>query len=94
MVEVLKQFQAVGRAQSATFRFWDDYMEAAHIMLRLLRAERDADFDLHLEVVCETVPYFIVGGRHNYAKDTPVYVPEMRRLDVEHPAVHRHHLQW
>ena len=83
--DVLHRFQSVGRSQSATFIFWDNFMDAAHIMLRLLRAERDGDFDLHLNAMCETIPYFIVAGRNNYAKFIPVYVAEMKQLQVDQP---------
>ncbi|KAL8573647.1 hypothetical protein ACOMHN_007200 [Nucella lapillus] len=89
VTEALRQFQAMGRSQSATFKFWDNFMDSAHIMLRLLRAERDADFDLHLDAVCETIPYFICGGRNNYAKYTPVYVAEMRQLETQQPDAYK-----
>ncbi|KAL8601861.1 hypothetical protein ACOMHN_020596 [Nucella lapillus] len=39
----------MGRSPSTTFKFWDNFMDSAHIMLRLLRAERDAD--LHLDAL-------------------------------------------
>ena len=87
VTEALEQFQAMGRSQSATFKFWDDFM--AHIMLRLLRAERDADFDLHLDAVWETIPYFICGERNNYAKYTTVYVAEMRQLETQQPYAYK-----
>ena len=61
----------MGRSQSATFKFWDNFMDSAHIMLRLLRAERDAAFDLHPDAV----------------KYPPVYVAEMRQLETQKPDV-------
>ena len=78
VTEALRQFRATGRSQSATFKFLDNFMNSAHIMLRLLRAERDADFYLYLDAVCETIPYFICGERNNSAKYTPVYVGSWR----------------
>ncbi len=90
VTDTLAKFQANGRAQSATFKYWDNFLDVAHIMLRLLRAERDADFLLHLEAVCETIPYLTVGGRNNYAKYTPVYVAEMKQLETDEPDAYRH----
>jgi hypothetical protein len=81
----LKQFRMLGRTQSATFAFWDSLLEAIHVFLRLMRAERNADYHLHLTAVSETIPYFLVSGRHNYAKFAPVYVSEMRQLEIENP---------
>ncbi len=89
VTEALRQFQAINRSQSATFKFWDNFMDSAYIMLRLLRAERDADFDLHLDAICETIPYFICGGRSNCAKYTPVYVAEMRQLKTQQPDAYK-----
>ena len=59
-------------------------------MLRLIRAERDAAFSLHLQAVCETIPNFIVGGRHNYARYAPVYIAEMKNLAVNQPDSYTH----
>lgn len=33
VAEALRQFKAMGRSQSATFTFWDNFMDSAHIML-------------------------------------------------------------
>ena len=42
--ETVEKFHAAGRSQSSTFTFWDSFIEAGELLLRLLRAERDADF--------------------------------------------------
>ena len=42
--ETVEKFYAAGRRQSSTFTFWDSFIEAGELLLRLLRAERDADF--------------------------------------------------
>ena len=38
---------------------------------------------MHLDAVCETIPYFIGCWRNNYAKYTPVYVAEIRQLETQ-----------
>ena len=38
----------------------------------------------------ETVPYFILAGRVNYARYAPVYVPEMKQLRDSHAAAFDH----
>ena len=50
-------------------------MDSAHIMLRLLSAERDADFDLHSDAVKSPPP--------------PVYVAEMRQLETQKPDAYK-----
>ena len=46
--KTVEKFRSAGRHQSSTFTFWDSFIEAGELLLRLLRAERDADFELHL----------------------------------------------
>ena len=78
--ETLDKFCSVRRQQSSTFTYWDSFIEAGELLLRLIRAEQDADFNLHLSAAAETIPYFILAGRNKYAKYTPIYVAEMKQL--------------
>jgi len=73
VTETIAKFQTAGRDNSATFAFWDSFLKAGNILLRLLRADREANFQLHLDSVMETVPYFILAWRVNYAQYAPVY---------------------
>lgn len=88
--ETLQKFRSAGRCQSSTFTFWDSFIEAGELLLRLLRAERDADFELHLNAAAETIPYFILAGRNKYSKYTPIYVSEMRQLKENQPDMYKH----
>jgi len=36
--------------------------------LKLLRADRAADFEMHLDAVYNTIPYFFMAGRINCAR--------------------------
>jgi len=47
-----QEFTNAGRTQSATFAYWDTFMQGVNILLRLLRAEREGLFELHLIAVC------------------------------------------
>ena len=88
--DTLAEFCKTGRSMSSTFAFWESFIQATLVMLRLIRAEREANFSLHLDAVAESVPYFIVGGRSNYAKYVPVYISEMRQLESKQPEAFRH----
>ena len=46
-----REFTAAGRMQSATFAYWETFMQGVGTLLRLLRAERDGLFELHLIAV-------------------------------------------
>ena len=47
-----REFTAGGRMQSAAFAYWETFMQEAGTLLRVLRAERDGLFELHLIAVC------------------------------------------
>lgn len=85
VTETLSHFQSDGSEQSATFKYWCSFLQAGDVLLHLIRADREADFQLHLDAAMEAVPYFILAGRVNYARYTPVYVSEMRQLETKQP---------
>ena len=47
-----REFIAAGRMQSATFAYWETFMQGVGTLLRVLRAERGGLFELHLIAVC------------------------------------------
>jgi hypothetical protein len=83
--ESIQNFKIYGCQISDTFKYWLTFLDAIHILLQLLKAERDANFQLHLNAVYETLPYLVAGGRHNYAKFTPIYLSDMIRSKTTHP---------
>ena len=93
LLDTVARFRKEGRQQSATFAYWDSFLEAGNILLRLLRADREADFLMHIETVTETVSYFILAGRVNYARYTPVYIAEMKQLEKQKPLMYRHMME-
>ena len=49
--------------------------------------------DFHLQGVTETVPYFMLAGRQNYTRYTPVYIAEMKELEQTQPLMFEHLMQ-
>ena len=86
----IEEFREQGRALSATFIYWDNFRRAVVILLRFLRAERDEDFELHLNAVCEAIPWLRAAGRTDYSKYAPIYVTEMRMLMSKNPDAYEH----
>jgi len=52
-----------------------------------------SNFLMHIEAVMETVPYFVLAGRTNYARYTPVYVAEMMQLEEKQPLMYHHMIE-
>ena len=90
VTEVFELFRDVGRKQSATFAYWDTFVNGTDILLQLLRAEKDGDFELHLITVSQTIPWLYAAGRNNYSKFVPLYISDMKKLAVEQPESYQH----
>jgi len=58
VTETIAKFQTAGRDNSATFAYCGSFLKTGNILLRLLRADHEANFQLHLESVMKTVPYW------------------------------------
>ena len=86
-IQILRNF---GRQESSTFKYWDSFLDASQLLFHLIRADRSADFSLHLESVARTIIYFFAAGKHNYARYIPIYIADMKRLEQNHPATHKH----
>ena len=90
LMTVLEEFRAVGRAESKTFAYWDNFLIGGDVLLHMLRAEREGNFDLHLQATSEAVPWFYAAGRNQYKKFAPVYIAEMMELKTAKPESYRH----
>ena len=84
----LSVFTTLGREMSATFAFWDDFLQRCSVLLRFIRAERDAYWMLHLSTVAEMLPFFFVCDHSNYSRWATVYVADMRLLPEQRPQIH------
>ena len=58
-----RAFEAKGENQSATFAYCQTFMEGADVFLRIIHTEMDADLELHLLSICETLPWLRASGR-------------------------------
>jgi hypothetical protein len=61
ILETVSKFKTLGRQASATFAFWITFLEGATTLLHLIRAEKDADFELHLHTVSEAIPWLMTA---------------------------------
>ena len=60
----------------------ENFIKPVLIML-FVRAEREADWALHLWAVKEMIPYFFAAGHVNYARYGLYYLRTMERLPTE-----------
>ena len=65
-------------------------MQGVGTLLRLLRAERDCLFELHLIAVCETIPWCRAADRGNYVRYLPGYLNDMVTLQQNRPKFYQY----
>lgn len=86
-------FRKTGSEQSATFHYWASFLEAGYTLIKLLSADHEANFEMEKDTDMDTVPYFFLAGCVNYARYAPVYLAEMKNLEVSSPEMFRHMLK-
>ena len=68
-------------SRSRTAHLWIDcVIQAVFIMMLYIRAEREADWCLHLTAVREMLPYFFAAGHVNYARYGLYYLRTMEAM--------------
>ena len=72
-----------------TAMLWLQYLDIVSILQRFIKAERMANWKLHLQTVQDMLPYFAASGHLLYAKPVYVYLQIMLRLPETHPDAHR-----
>lgn len=88
ILTLLDEFRSEAKSKSKLFAFWDQYMTMVMYMLQFIKAERTANWDLHLASTAALMPYFYAMDRINYARWLPVYLADMYSLQENHPEVY------
>lgn len=65
--ENFNKFVAKNCEINVTFAFWISYLEMVGSLLRFLRATKTADWDLHLTVIGQIIPWFFSFDHVSYA---------------------------
>lgn len=63
--------------ESETFKFYNDYCEMVEILLNSIKADRESDFDLHLQTTRQMLSYFFSMNHTNYVRGVSLYLQDM-----------------
>ena len=77
------------KAASRTAALWIQYMEMIDLLRAFIRAEQTANWELHLQVVAQMLPYFAASGHNLYAKCAYLSVRSMISLKKDRPEVYQ-----
>ena len=69
------------------------YVEMVEILLGLIRASRDGDFELHILCIRSMIPWCFAYDRLDYARFLPYYLTAMCHLNTDYPGVHQQFMQ-
>ena len=69
-------------------KFWMSYVDLVAILLGLIRASREGDWMLHLQMIEKVIPWCFAYDRLNYARYLPCYHYDMCRLELDHPKLY------
>ena len=86
--DLMEEFSAYMRQQSKTYIYWENLMQMIVILLQYIRAERDSNWELHMECVTMMAPMFFIAGHTNYARWTPVYIVDMHEMKYTAPSIY------
>ncbi len=80
MLADFKQFVLSRRASSATFAFWDDFIQLVSLLKDLIHADWEGDWELHVSMVQTIIPLFAAFGKINYLRWVSIYQEDMRKF--------------
>ena len=82
------QFGQFGSRLSKSFQYWDEYVSMVLLLFDFIEAEREANWDIHLECFKQMLPYDRTFDHAKYFKWGLIYVIDMLRLPQEAPEVY------
>ena len=86
-----QQYMHILRSGNGTMStFWMSYVDLVKLLLNLLRASREGDWNLHLASVSKLIPWCFAYNHNNYARYLPWYLLQMQNLPATHPELHEY----
>jgi len=71
------------------YAFWSSYLRLIEILLCFIKAQRTGNWLMHVEAFAAMLPWMAVYDHLNYARWGPVYLADMKTLDLTAPEVHK-----
>lgn len=68
------------KTRSPTFLFWDLIVQYETLVLLVVRAQRQRNFNMYVEVLEQLAPLFFVLDHINYARWIPIHIRDMKSL--------------
>lgn len=93
LVEDFQNFLDSNNARSETHKYWDTFLNLLTLLNNLIRADREGNWELHLQTVQDVLPLFAVMDATNYLRWCSIYLEDMRKLPSTAPEIHQRLMQ-
>ena len=80
-----ESYKQILKDKSRTAKLWLQYLDYIDVVKMFIRAERTADWNIHLIATERMLNLFAATGHIHYAKSARLYLPEMNNLKDKHP---------
>ena len=88
VTELFERYMFFLRSENGKLsEFWVSYLDLVNILLAMIRASREGDWDLHLSSIRNLKPWCFAYDNINYARYLSSYLSEMSHLEEENPEV-------
>ena len=83
-----EKFSQMCTDRSEVCQYWDGIINLTHLLQNLISADREGDWDAHLQAVQDLLPVFRECDNINYLRYASWYLEKMRKLPSEHPDIY------
>ena len=83
-------FEKLRKQSGQIASFWMSYIDIVIILLGLIRASREGNWQLHLNAIHSMIPWCFAYDRQNYARYLPIHYAQMTSLPKDHPFSYEH----
>ena len=85
-----KRYEAWIKEQSELcpqFKYWATVLDLEILLLQFVKATREGNFQVYLQVLGKVLPWFFAMNLSNYSRWLPVHVRDLLRLEKTHPTL-------
>ena len=75
-------------SSNPNYTYWTNYLKMVEVLLDFIRANRDGNWELHLDAFTAMLPWMTIYDHTNYARWGPVYLADMKGLPITAPEIY------
>ena len=89
----IKDWMKKCKSTSSTFSYWLTLIEMISVLLMFIKSVRISDFEMFIQSLELIVPWMFALDHTNYARLLPVFINDLKLLQIKHPKIHKEFLE-